>query len=291
METLVQLLASLGLLSVVLVPAIPWLVRRLEKEIDRRLENRQAERIEAIKAEYQMELQRLESVEQRITSQIEMAFSRGQAINAAAAEKRISAVEHLWQAFRLRVIASSMLAHIDDNGAINNYVAAWKELEAEVNAKNHFRKLLEVFTDSSPLERPFVTESLWTYFHAYDHFISQVWVHLFDEPTKSVPWHHNSYLCEHLRLHMPEEDYTRVMSLPSDKLAEIRRFFEARILHEMRRVLSGEVDSAETLERVHQLQRASEHNLRPLHLDPKLSTFERWLQDEPSESDVQKKAS
>jgi hypothetical protein len=242
-----------------LVPAGRWLLERIEKEIDRRLERRQAERIEHLRKEHQRELQALQAMEARLASQFGAVTSLRLAAHSASAQKRVEAVDRLW----LAVIA------------LNRWFPAGIFLLDVVTDEEYPRARLHPNTvgavagitkltltkgmepaHSADEVRPYVPPTLWFRYFAYRAFLGRIALRAIEEKTRLEPWSRDRATCDLLKSVLAPADYDRIMALPIGKLHAAQGAVQELILSDMRRLLSGELAATEAVESVQSMQQA-----------------------------------
>jgi hypothetical protein len=252
-----SVLLSLGGSAAVSVAVATWLLKRAEKEIDRRLEEKQTERLEALKLSHRRELQVLEAMESRLTAQFSAVSAIHGAAQSASLPKSVEALDQLWkEVVRLGRVFPPAIAVLDF-ATEDEYAKARTSAYVERAMSGVTYESFSAILSSVDVEsvRPFISETLWQYFFTYRAFLGRVCVRALDEETRLMPWYKDSATCELLASIVPA-DYVRIIALPRGRIGVVRKKIESLILEEMHTVLSGEKMSAKAVEHVQRMQEA-----------------------------------
>ncbi len=153
-----KLFAGVGGLAVIGL-IIRWLADRWADRIQRRWTERLQKEIETLRADLHLQ-------QELVTS----AISSGSTGFLAAQERRLIAIEHLWQAvLKIRLVTGSMLFLYDlllqdEISALKRNASILAEVPKTVDEYMIWARKAD---DNLEIDRPFLGEKLWFYFWAY----------------------------------------------------------------------------------------------------------------------------
>jgi hypothetical protein len=223
MELLTQVLVQLGGTAVVAILLSKWLLGRAEKEIDRRLQERHAVRLEELRKQHQKELRALQDIEVRLSAQFASVMTMHSAMHNATVERRVQAVERLWQYItKLRAAFPAPLATIDFISVEHEYASlrqskGFDEALRAVTEEKIAQTILQRDEPAEPL-RPFLPSLLWAWFYAYRAFLGRVALVAIMPQTRLLPWYRDEPSTNLLRAVLSEDEYAAVMNRRSGRL-------------------------------------------------------------------------
>lgn len=221
-----QNVLSTTLVSGFLISAVAWLLRSW---ITERLKS-------AIRHEYDKDIEAYKSV----LAHVHAATAEGQ---KATIEARMKAFDRIWRAMlALRNTAGGAL-HFLDILTVDEY--------ASLKNKRNFQSIVKSLDDDVILAmmpdkdveqaRPYVGESVWLYFFAYQAFNLRVMtlIKWSENGDQKINWHKDNYTRKLLAMALTPDQMAAMDALEIGKLSFVRQAIEARVIVHWHALLSG----------------------------------------------------
>ena len=244
----------------------------LKKWLATSLNTRSAKQVEELRATLQQDNQVAitelrDKLEQNTHLQLS-AHASYAAAHEAAAGKRLECAELLWkELLRFRNSLPPILTIID--------LVTEQELPDVLespNGKEFIRNLsLESVVEltgidvSQPLEeiRPFVNENLWQRFARYRAIQARILLHLvwFRDGKSTTFWYHDAFTKQLIEDSLSADELETLDQLKVGKIRYVREMIEAKLLEELRRMISGESSGSESFQQARRLQSLAREEL------------------------------
>ncbi|MDE0699928.1 MAG: hypothetical protein OXH61_04285 [Acidimicrobiaceae bacterium] len=261
------------LINFTLIGVLGWYIR---KRIAARIDLRNTEQIERFRANLQLENETaLAELKDNLE---EAAFLHASAHRSfavaqeAAMERRLQCAESLWnELLRFRNSLPPILSFVD----ILTEQEYHNILETP-DGPERFRDLsMDSITELAGIDgsgsiegvRPFIDDYLWRLFVRYRVIQARILVHLvwLKERGTDIYWYHHSYTRQLIADALSTDELKDLDRLNIGKIEYIRESIELKILEELRRMISGESSSSESLKEARRLQSLSRDDLFGTH--------------------------
>lgn len=238
-------LVSSALTGLIVFITKTWISERIKQAIQHEYATRLEEQRSTLKAEYDMQLERLRADIARrdaLESSTRTALS---AVHLASHERRVSALENAWKAvIAMRNCSSAATLYLDimtDNelSEISKNERACS-LIRETSASETISSIAESGKDIERL-RLFIGDSAFAFLYSYRAILSRVEL-LLERAVSAAdfsPWWEDALVRQHLALVLTEDDVSNIARMPVNRFSYVRACLELGLLGELSAVLSG----------------------------------------------------
>lgn len=264
MDNLSQIVWFLGGWSVIVIAVIAFIARNLTNKLTLNWELENQKQIEFIKSEL--------SKNQTITNNLLNAYSTGFNI---AQEKRIEAIEQLWN--------SVLQAKRSDSASSTSFIyniLKEDEIENIYNDPSGGAQKIKVFLDKiNPIEfasntykssrkvdyqRPFIGDSLYSFFQLYIKFSGRVQHLLIKDREKEIVtvWKKDQPLINTLKEMLSDEEMDYILSQDFNSYNVATSLIEQKIINGGNRIISGELAMDGSLSQLDKLNKLLDIKLK-----------------------------
>lgn len=263
-----SLLSSAGV-SALLSGAIIWLARnwisaRLSASIKHEYDQKLAALNAELKSQGDVHATMLKASIERESDKLRFATSSFGEAQKAAVERKLSAVETLWQGvLAARENVPPIMGFIDIL-TVEEYTdprnqSTFSELTGDLSQE----KIMKLYKDSyGSLERvrPYVGEYLWALFAIYQALILRVvfLIHLGKDDAKKLNWHQDPGIDQLLTSSFDVSELKEFASVKVGKISWLQRKYELKILTAMEKIISGEEFGKEALLQAQQMEKQAQ---------------------------------
>ena len=265
-------------ISAVLVVSLGWILKKwLGTKVEAFYTQRVESSIATIKKDNDASLIAFRDQLENQTQLYSSAFTSFASGQRASMERRLDAADILWKDVLLfRSALPSAFAYMDiltvDEFLKARQTPRGQELFAELSEDKVLSFITSQGLDAtigreidSSIERvrPYIDEYLWSLFLTYKKIMIRIWLQLVwsKEDSTKIYWYKDNNTKQLIEVVLTRDELDDFNRARFGKISNVRIKLEAKIVNELRRMISGEVSGSDSLEQVKKYQQVAGQEL------------------------------